>query len=256
MAALAFPKALVISSAPLIYLKLLRALYVHSYRRSPALAEALGNLLKFIGAGLFAAGHGLQCIHKGSAEYTDWGYILACTPCLNIAFGGALLGRPQPSALLASGLLLHVAYDPLLLRAWRAGTEKLLPAIGVSAAMLLTWLGTVATSLEHQLLTQSPLLPVPVYAMMTTCSFGLGNGLKLYRLLLAPEPLHKAFVGQAMKVMASCLLFTGNAYGLGCHEIRIQRYAWPCSVVIAAMLRVLASALARKGAKDEKLKCH
>ncbi|CAK9044385.1 unnamed protein product [Durusdinium trenchii] len=162
MAALAFPKALVISSAPLIYLKLLRALYVHSYRRSPALAEALGNLLKFIGAGLFAAGHGLQCIHKGSAEYTDWGYILACTPCLNIAFGGALLGRPQPSALLASGLLLHVAYDPLLLRAWRAGTEKLLPAIGVSAAMLLTWLGTVATSLEHQLLTQSPLLPVPV----------------------------------------------------------------------------------------------
>ena len=190
--------------------------------------------------------------------------------------------------------------------------------------MLLTWLGTVATSLEHQLLTQSPLLPVPVpcsakrgrwfgfgkkqgwnigrimenllfvfflifqkngkqfeslpqrkvfevYAMLTTCSFGLGNGLKLYRLLLAQEPLHKAFVGQAMKVarlvcecqdlcfpevfewkkkyessekkvlekkmknlldfqdvwnsevLASCLLFTGNAYGLGCHEIRVQR---------------------------------
>ena len=49
--------------------------------------------------------------------------------------------------------------------------------------------------------------------MMTTCSFGLGNGLKLYRLLLAPEPLHKAFVGQAMKayptksLKSSCKVF-------------------------------------------------
>lgn len=34
-----------LSKAPLIYLKLLRALYVHSYRRSPALAEALGHLV-------------------------------------------------------------------------------------------------------------------------------------------------------------------------------------------------------------------
>eukprot|EP00438_Fugacium_kawagutii_P008318 Skav206341 [mRNA] locus=scaffold1420:573371:578871:- [translate_table: standard] len=131
--ALALPTALAISTAPLVYLKLLRALYLRSYKFSPLFAEAFPNLLKFVGASVFAAGHALQCIHKGKAEYTDWGYILACTPCLNIAFGGALLGRPCPSALLASGLLLHVSYDPLLLRAWRSGTEKLLPAIGVSA---------------------------------------------------------------------------------------------------------------------------
>ena len=42
-------------------------LWVFSKRFSPR------NLLKFIGAGLFAAGHGLQCIHKGSAAAWSWG---------------------------------------------------------------------------------------------------------------------------------------------------------------------------------------
>lgn len=249
---LALPTAVAISTAPLVYLKLLRAFYLRFHKLSPLFAEAFPNLLKFIGASVFATGHALQCIHKGKAEYTDWGYILACTPCLNIAFGGALVGRPCPSALLASGLLLHVSYDPLLLRAWRSGTEKLLPAIGVSAAVLLTWLGSVATFLEHRLLSESPFLPVPVYAMMTTCSFGLGNGLKLYRLFLSQEPLHKAFVGQILKVMASSMLFTGNALGLGAHEVHVRRYAWPCSLMVALALRALAAKLARKAAKVEK----
>eukprot|EP00434_Breviolum_minutum_P010916 symbB.v1.2.009625.t3/scaffold615.1/size180423/3 len=106
MATLALPSAIAISSAPLVYLKLLRLLHRRFLvRLSPAFAEAFPNLLKFMGASVFALGHALQCIHKGHAEYTDWGYILACTPCLNIAFGGALLGRPCPSALLASGTL-------------------------------------------------------------------------------------------------------------------------------------------------------
>lgn len=122
-------------------------------------------------------------------------------------------------ALLASGLLLHVAYDPLLFKAWRQATELLLPSIGVSAAMLLTWTGSVATGLQHGLLAQAP-LPVPVMAMLTTCSFALGNGIKLRR--MAPQ-WQKSFVGQAFKVLASSLLFTGNALTLNCHELRSRR---------------------------------
>ncbi|CAJ1376184.1 unnamed protein product [Effrenium voratum] len=245
-----FPQALVVSTAPLVYLKFLQTLHRSVSRVSRHHAEGLGNLLKFVGATCFAVGHGLQCLHKGSAEYTDWGYILACTPCLNLAFGGALLGRPYPSALLASGLLLHVAYDPLLLRAWRAGAEKLLPGIGVAAAMLLTWLGTVATLLEHSVLSSSPLLPVPVYAMMTCCSFGLGNSVKLQRLLSAKEACNKAFLGQVLKVFASSLLLTGNGLGLGWHKLRVRRHAWMCSVVLAACLRTFAAKAAEKQQKQ------
>ena len=135
-----------------------------------------------------------------------------------MAFAGALLGRPCPAALLASGLLLHVAYDPLLYKAYRQAKEKLLPAIGVSAAMLLTVTGSVATALEHGALQRS--LPVPVMAMLTTCSFALGNGIKLRRMV--PE-WHKAFVGQVLKVLASSLLFTGNALTLNCHKLRPRR---------------------------------
>eukprot|EP00439_Symbiodinium_sp_Y106_P019882 s3463_g2.t1 len=194
---LSFPSMLLISSAPLIYLK---------------------HLIKFIGASLFTVGHGMQCVHKQSAEITDWGYILACTP--NIAFGGAFLGRPCPLSLLASGLLLHVAYLPLLLRAFLSGAPKLLPGIGMVAASLLTWLGSVATLLDRSILAASPLLPLPVYAMLTSCSFGLGNSLKLQKLLEAQEPVHQAFLGQVLKVLASTLLITGNSLGLGWHNLR------------------------------------
>ncbi|CAE7409069.1 Slc27a4 [Symbiodinium natans] len=189
-----------LSQAPLLYLKFLRALYLYTRRRvSPDFADSFGHLMKFIGATLFSVGHGMQCVHKRSAEITDWGYILACTPCLNIAFGGAFLGRPCPLTLLASGLLLHVAYLPLLLRAFFSGAPKLLPGIGVVAASLLTWLGSVSTLLDRKILQASPLLPLPVYALITSCSFGLGNSLKLQRLLEAQEPIHQAFVGQVVK---------------------------------------------------------
>jgi len=239
---LGFPSMLLISSAPLIYLKFLRALYLHARRRvSPAFADGLGHLIKFIGASLFTVGHGMQCMHKQSAEITDWGYILACTPCLNLAFGGAFLGRPMPLSLLASGLLLHVAYLPLLLRAFLSGAPKLLPGIGVVAASLLTWLGSVATLLDRSILTASPLLPLPVYAMLTSCSFGLGNSLKLQKLLEAQEPVHQAFVGQVLKVLASTLLITGNSLGLGWHNVRVRRYCWGLSVLMAASLRALAA---------------
>ena len=105
-------------------------------------------------------------------------------------------------------LLLHVAYLPLLLRAFLSGAPKLLPGIGVvaarrkqisalsllsgrpqhppqhpQAASLLTWLGSVATLLDRSILAASPLLPLPVYAMLTSGSFGLGNSLKLQKLL-------------------------------------------------------------------------
>lgn len=44
--ALSWPKALAIGSAPWVYLKLLRALYFRCYRSSPALADALGCLVR------------------------------------------------------------------------------------------------------------------------------------------------------------------------------------------------------------------
>ncbi|CAE7714065.1 Slc27a4 [Symbiodinium pilosum] len=214
-----------------------------------------GHFIKFIGATLFSVGHGMQCVHKGSAEYTDWGYILACTPCLNIAFGGAFLGRSCPLSLLASGLLLHVAYLPLLLRALLSGAPKLLPGIGVLAAALLTWTGSIATLLDRSLLQASPLLPMPVFAMLTSCSFGLGNSLKLQRLLEAQEPVHQAFVGQVLKVLASSFLITGNSLGLGWHNVRVRRCYWALSIVMATTLRTLASAWkprARKALQDQK----
>jgi len=239
--ALTFPSALLVSLAPLVYLKFLRALYASACCRvSPNFADALGHLVKFIGATLFSVGHGLQCWHKGSAEITDWGYILACTPCLNVAFGGAFLGRPCPVSLLASGLLLHVAYQPLLLRAVLSGAPTLLPGIGVVAASLLTWLGSLATLLDRGVLLASPFAPLPVYAMLTSCSFGLGNSLKLQRLLEAREPMHQAFFGQVLKVIASSLLITGNSLGLGWHNVRVRRYCWALSVLMAASLRALA----------------
>eukprot|EP00434_Breviolum_minutum_P010914 symbB.v1.2.009625.t1/scaffold615.1/size180423/3 len=37
------------------------------------------------------------------------------------------------------------------------------------------------------------------------------------------------------------MLFTGNALGLGAHEVHVRRYAWPCSLLVVLGLRAVAS---------------
>ena len=188
-------------------------------------------------------GHVLQCL-KRPLDATDYNYIIGCTPFLAAAFAGQLFDHPMPSQQILSGVFLFLAYFPLWTRARKSCASTKLPLIGLAAAILLLFSGGVAWLLRRNILTKSPVLPLPGWALLTALVFGTGNALKFHHMLVAaaPQAPQLALLGQSSKVAASALLITGNSMLLGYHTMVPRRRAGVVRglplVAIAALLRL------------------
>jgi hypothetical protein len=199
-------------SAPSLYTSFLRWLE----RQVPD--PSLGAGLKAYGVPLFIVGHALQCVKRQTVDITDISYIVACT-WLDAAFWGTYLSKPFPEGVLLAGSTLYGFGLPSLQRCLKAGLSPSLPILASLAATTLVWLGMSLVGLKRGLIKQAPPgLTPPQYAQLASSLFGFANFVKYFQLVQANGDKDLIYKGQALKCVASSLLFTGNALGLKWQE--------------------------------------
>jgi len=220
---------------------------------------SLGAGLKAYGVPLFIIGHSLQVSKrpKGfpeACDKTDWGYIVGCA-FLGAAFVGTYKGRPFPAGILLSGLSLLGFGLPLRQRCLTAGLSATLPSIASAAAATLVYLGCILLGLKHGLLKQAPRGMTPAqFGQLASTFFAVANLTKFLQMVQKDDEHDRVYWGQASKLLASSMLFSGNGLGLGWQQTQIPGETLWNAVAGVSVAMLLTSTNMKKEPKRHEVK--
>lgn len=223
------------AALPPTYIQFLRTFEeLVSTQISPKLTAILGTGLKAYGCPLYVVGHLLQCQSKGSILFPDYCFITAASS-LSAAFMGTHKGYPMPLAVVLCGLSLLPIYIPAYLNGKKAGVSVAAPLLGITAAILLSWVGSIQKLLSKKIIKECPGFSVGQYAQMASCCFGAANLIRILQLFAQKEPMNAMLKGQILKCLASCMLISGNAFQLGWQKSTLPPSGWSKATVLSAM---------------------